>query len=79
MRFLLPLVLPTVLFAEAADWPQWRGSGRDGKAWPATLQGDALQQIWREELGLGYSGPIVVGDRVFVTARMVKQYGGSGE
>jgi outer membrane protein assembly factor BamB len=71
MRFLLPLLLPTVLFAEAANWPQWRGPGRDGKAdgkaWPATLQGGALQQIWRVELGPGYSGPIVFGDRVFVT------------
>ena len=71
MRFLLPLLVPTVLLAETTDWTQWRGPEHDGKAdgqaWPSTLQGDALQQTWRVELGPGYSGPIVVGDRVFVT------------
>ena len=71
MRFLLPLLLPTLLLAESANWPQWRGPSRDGKVdakrWPETLQGDALQQTWRVEMGPGYSGPIIVGDRVFVT------------
>lgn len=54
------------------DWLQWRGPMRTGKinapAWPASLQGDAIQQIWRvDNLGPSYSGPIVAGNRIFTT------------
>jgi outer membrane protein assembly factor BamB len=53
------------------DWPQWRGPTRDGqvrgKTWPSSLQGEHLKRLWRVELGPSYSGPIVAGDRVFVT------------
>ena len=52
-----------------AVWPQWRGPTRDGQVagseWPAKLQGDSLTQLWRVELGQGYSSPIVTPDRVF--------------
>jgi len=54
-----------------ASWPQWRGPTRDGKVtgdgWPASLQGDHLRPQWRVELGPSFSGPVVVGDQVFVT------------
>jgi hypothetical protein len=54
-----------------AVWPQWRGPSRGGHvtgpAWPDRLRGDALQPLWRVELGPGYSGPVVAADRVFVT------------
>ena len=55
----------------AADWPQWRGPDRDGvsaetgllAAWPKA----GLPLAWRvETLGSGYSGPAVVGGRVYV-------------
>ena len=53
------------------NWPQWRGPTRDGRvaqvAWPADLKQASLKQLWRVKLGSGYSGPIVVGDHVFVT------------
>jgi outer membrane protein assembly factor BamB len=53
------------------DWPQWRGLDRTGTIpttnWPADLKEPALSQQWRIELPSSYSGPIVVGDRVFVT------------
>lgn len=56
---------------ESADWPQWRGPTRDGvapgAAWPASLGEEVLKLSWRVELGPSYSGPIVVGDRVFTT------------
>ena len=50
-------------------WPQWRGPTRDSRtadvpAWPNDLS--SLSRTWRVELGPGYSGPIVWGDRVFV-------------
>lgn len=64
--------------AESADWPQWRGPSRDGRvvgpAWPNTLAGDALQPLWQvENLGPSYSGPIVVGNRVFTTQTVDKK------
>lgn len=56
---------------DSSDWPQWRGPTRDGvapgAAWPASLDESTLKQAWRVELGPSYSGPIVVGDRVFTT------------
>lgn len=52
----------------AQPWTQWRGPSRDGSFggvdWPETLRG--LDRVWRVELGQGYPGPIVFGDRVFV-------------
>ena len=52
-------------------WAEWRGPSRDGlvsgQPWPSQLSVDALQQRWSVELGPGYSGPLVSGDRVFVT------------
>ncbi|MBA3406372.1 MAG: PQQ-binding-like beta-propeller repeat protein, partial [Gemmatimonadaceae bacterium] len=55
-----------------AQWPQWRGPNRDGvvatasvpAAWPekATLK-------WKQEVGEGYSSPVVADGRVFVHSR----------
>lgn len=56
----------------AQDWPQWRGPGRDGKAafkapdtWPK-----ALAEKWRVKVGAGDSSPVLVGDKVYVSARV---------
>src|SRR5262245_46944652 len=57
--------------ARGDDWPQWRGPNRDGvskekgllKAWPK----DGPKLAWKiDTLGAGYSGPAVVGDRVYI-------------
>lgn len=54
------------------DWPQWRGPRRDGistetglaSTWPA----DGLRLLWKiEGLHRGWSSPIVVRDRVYIT------------
>ncbi len=65
------LLISSAIAEEAAapeDWPQWRGPRRDGIVhgpdWPSDLRG--LRQTWRVELGKGYPGPIVAGERVFV-------------
>ena len=62
---------------EAADWPQWRGPARDGTVaggkWPETLDEQALTQTWRGELQPSYSGPVISGDRVFVTEMVAKK------
>lgn len=65
---LLFLVVPSSL--QAADWPQYRGPQRDDvssetgllKKWPPA--GPAL--LWTyKDTGVGYSGPAVVGDRLY--------------
>src|SRR6266852_8223680 len=73
MRTLLILSLSlcaTGLPAGAADWPQWRGPERTDlsketgllKTWPKS--GPPL--LWTfEDAGLGYSGPAVMGDRLY--------------
>jgi len=56
----------------AADWPQWRGSNRDGQIvqlalparWPTQLR-----RRWKVEVGEGHASPVVAGDRVFVLSR----------
>ncbi|HYE86809.1 MAG TPA: PQQ-binding-like beta-propeller repeat protein [Vicinamibacterales bacterium] len=56
---------------QRADYPQWRGAGRDGAAtfsapltWP-----DTLTKKWQVEVGIGYSAPITVGARVYAFSR----------
>ena len=56
----------------AADWLQWRGPNRDGlvedfvapATWPKTLK-----QLWRVEVGEGYSSPVQDNERLFIHAR----------
>lgn len=56
----------------AADWPQWRGPGRDGSApdlaartaWPGELK-----PVWRVPAGAGHASPVVAGGRVYLFAR----------
>ena len=67
-------ILNTVAFAGEllpTDWPQWRGPTRDsrvvGTQWPNSLDENHLELSWEVEQGPSYSGPIVVGNRVFTT------------
>ncbi len=66
----LSLVLVLVAGTVSADWPQWRGPNRDGHA----DDGQYLQQwpdggptmVWQnDQLGIGYSSPAIVGDRIY--------------
>ena len=59
------------MVAPAADWPQWRGANRDGKSaetglldsWPK----GGPRLLWKvQDLGEGYSGPAIVGDRLYI-------------
>ncbi len=61
-----------LLFADHSDWLQWRGAHRDSVAaavptWPDGISERNLVEQWRIPLGPSYSGPIVLGDRVFTT------------
>lgn len=62
---------------DAQEWNQWRGPNRDGKVeanWPSKLDDEHLKEIWSVDMGPSYSGPIVVGDQVFVTETKDKKY-----
>jgi outer membrane protein assembly factor BamB len=74
-RFLLHSVLFALFFgtsvAPADDWPQWLGPHRDG-VWRETgllekFSPAGPKIVWRARVGKGYSGPAVVGDRVYIT------------
>ncbi len=74
----IAIFLTSVVFAQEPDanWTQWRGNLRDSQvsgSWPAALDESKLKQIWRKEMGPSYSGPIVLGDQVFVTETRNKQ------
>lgn len=56
-------------FAMASDFPQWRGTKRDGvidarAEWP-----EKLQQKWRVTVGEGHSTPIHAAGRLYVFSR----------
>jgi outer membrane protein assembly factor BamB len=55
--------------ASSADWPQYRGPSRDGKSTEIGLVRswgpDGPREVWRVPIGAGFSGPSVVGDRVY--------------
>jgi outer membrane protein assembly factor BamB len=68
----LPLLLLAVP-AFAADWPQWRGAGRDS-VWhesdlPERFPADGLTVRWRQPIGGGYAGIAVSGGRVYTLDR----------
>src|SRR5204863_4591375 len=65
-------LLAAVGLARAGDWPQFRGPGMAGVADETGLPerwGPADNVRWTAALpGRGVSSPVVVGDRVFLTA-----------
>jgi outer membrane protein assembly factor BamB len=75
MRFLYSIALVSLLLSNtslfAADWLQFRGSENRSTSeakLPAEISGDK-NVAWKSPLvGKGVSGPIVVGNKVFVTA-----------
>ena len=66
------LLSVSLLASQAQDWPQWRGTNRDGKvtgfiapqAWP-----QQLTQVWKVSVGLGDATPALVNNRLFVFTR----------
>jgi outer membrane protein assembly factor BamB len=72
IRLLLPIVSAALATLIAgADWPQWRGPDRSNvshergllASWPE----GAPKHLWTfEEAGIGFSGPSIVGDRLYV-------------
>ncbi len=75
-RILFAAAILTLLVsagARADDWPQWMGPERDG-IWREAGLIDQFPKAgpnirWRVPIGNGYSGPAVVGNRVYVMDR----------
>jgi outer membrane protein assembly factor BamB len=76
--FLAGLSAAVVIAATpAADWPQFLGPQRNGistetgllKSWPQ--QGPS--RVWDKDVGEGYSGPVVVGERLLLFHRVGDQ------
>ena len=67
---LLPLV------GAAQDWNQWRGPSRDGAAatfTPPAAWPDRPKQVWKVQVGIGHSSPVVASGRVYVFSRAGEQ------
>lgn len=73
MSTVFAVTLFTGTIAAGSDWPQWRGPNRDGvstetgllKEWPK----GGPKQVWKIKIdGVGYSSPVIVGDKIFVSA-----------
>ena len=66
------VILISVGFVFAQDWPQWRGTNRDGKVagfeapakWPTELT-----QKWKVTVGTGDATPALVDDKLYVFTR----------
>ncbi len=62
------------LLCAAADWPQFLGPTRNGVSTEtglkATWPKDGPPVVWEKEVGEGFSGPAVVGDRVVLFHRV---------
>lgn len=60
----------------AEDWPNWMGPNRDN-VWniakpPQSLPSGSLKAKWTAPVAGGYSGPAVVGNRIYVTDLITK-------
>lgn len=74
-----PIIASLLLLnaARADDWPQWLGPKRDGH-WRETgilekFPTGGPTRVWRTPIAAGYSGPAVVGSRVYLMDREVPE------
>lgn len=70
---LLSAVLFVTSTITASDWPQFRGPQGHGKAvsdeaLPTDISPQSDELLWKTDLPPGHSSPVVVGDRIFLTA-----------
>ena len=71
--FLFALGATTLVVAD--DWPAWRGPATNGHTRESNLpvKWDANSVLWKTELpGIGQSSPVLVGERIFLTAYIEK-------
>src|SRR5262245_42154214 len=73
-RLALGLLATSALLVTAADWPQFLGPARDGTSPETGLvrswTDKGLPLVWQREVGEGFSGPVVAGDRLILFHRV---------
>jgi outer membrane protein assembly factor BamB len=65
-------MIPATVLAQSADWSQWRGPNRDGKAQAASLPQSwpkTLKEQWKVTVGVGHASPVVANGKIYVFAR----------
>jgi outer membrane protein assembly factor BamB len=58
---------------KAGDWPQWLGPKRDGSSPDKVApwkEKETPGVLWKQDVGEGFSAPVVAGGRVFIHARV---------
>src|SRR6516162_11821570 len=80
----LALALSIAAACSADDWPQWRGPQRSGHAAEGDLSltwnGKSNENVlWKVAADFGHSSPIVVGDKVILTASVRKDRKGKND
>lgn len=73
------MLVQLLLLLLVADWPQFRGPNANGHAdnsAPPIEWSDSKNVAWKTEVpGLGWSSPVVVGDRIFLTTAVTQGEG----
>lgn len=68
------LALSASFVARADDWPQFLGPRRDGtsneKGLVATIGAKGLPLAWQRDVGEGFSGPVIAGNRLILFHRV---------
>src|SRR5258708_4374892 len=63
------VALASIPFAQAEDWPHWRGPQRSGisaeSGWQDTWPSGGPQVAWKAKVGLGFSSFVVAQGRAF--------------
>jgi outer membrane protein assembly factor BamB len=71
---LLAFCVLSVSVARAEDWPQFLGPHRNGvsneKGLLAAFPKDGPAVVWKRDVGEGYSGPVIAGDRLILFHRV---------
>jgi outer membrane protein assembly factor BamB len=65
------LLLLSVVTLSAADWPNFRGPNSNGISPSSNLPtefGPSKNVLWKTPLPAGHSSPVIVGDRIWLTA-----------
>jgi outer membrane protein assembly factor BamB len=70
-KLVCALMLTVAATASAGDWPQWLGPHRNGSSTEKIAAWiEAPPVVWKQEVGTGYSSPVVANGRAFVHARV---------
>ncbi|MFW6163975.1 MAG: PQQ-binding-like beta-propeller repeat protein, partial [Planctomycetota bacterium] len=70
------VLVATGALSRAAEWPQWRGPGRDGVTTGVTIPDPwptSPPRVWQTEVGLGHSSPVIADGKLVQHTRQGDQ------